>query len=141
MVTGSNMIWYEKYLGIPFAHNHFSFDACDCGGLVLLVYKNEHIADLPRLNNCVKFNNKEKHKAIFDYVDYFEQVEKYRIQEFDVFIQLVSNNIIHCGLIVDSEQVLHAIQDGSVKLENNRRVFNNSTQFYRLKNEYRIKSN
>lgn len=126
-------MWYEKYLSIPFECNCFDSISCDCGGLILLILRQEKIADLPRFDSCVKFTAKEKHTAITQYYKYFKRVERKDIQPFDVFLQIIDASVFHAGIIVDKEKILQSTMDKGVRLEKLRTILMHETSFYRVK--------
>lgn len=54
------MNWWNKYIGIPFEEKGRTALACDCWGLVRLVYKIEKEIDLPSFDECYEHTNDVK---------------------------------------------------------------------------------
>ncbi len=121
-------MWWKKYLSIPFQFGKMSFTSCDCGGLVLLVFKEELKKDIPLLFTA---GAKDKHKEFNKYINFFEEIKKEDVQEYDVFVQYGDN--WHIGLVVNKNLVLESTIDRGVLLRNIKVLNLEHTKYYRLK--------
>lgn len=129
------MRWWEKYIGIPFVHNACGFEGCDCGGLVLLVLREELGSSVGMDVTAPKFTREQKNAALYHYLKFFDKVDE--PQEFDVFMLHNSGSWNHCGLFLPDGRIIHSCEGDQIRVEVNRLNKTHLQGYYRLKNEYR----
>ena len=127
------MSWWTKYLGIPFKHGGSDFSGVDCGGLVLLVMREEKGVNIMHEAQNMPFTAKNKHCAISYHIgQYFEQVNEPK--EMDVFILLRRGAWNHAGLLLPDNKFIHACEGDQVRVEQRQFSKTELQGFYRLKN-------
>ena len=106
------MIWFDKYMDIPFKDHGRGFDGCDCWGLVRLIYQEEKGINLPSYEGgyaCTTERDTlsdiietEKHG-----VKWFSEIKEGKLEPFDVVILKSKGKPCHLGIMVDKNQILH----------------------------------
>lgn len=107
--------WSQKYIGIPYVSNGTSFDGVDCGGLVLLVYKEEIGLDLTKIERDYKTLDKaESDKGIRSFLSkYAKKIDSPKDMCCVLFKWTGYEN--HIGLYVDGGLILHSKAGEQVK--------------------------
>lgn len=111
--------WMLKYLRIPYKTHGSSFDGCDCGGLLRLVYKEELGIILPDWEKRYISTHRESFKAldsIFDEQtstigDFPLKVSLDDVRPFDAVCIRIGTDRVHTGVVVRKGKMLH-IQEG-----------------------------
>jgi cell wall-associated NlpC family hydrolase len=102
----------NKYIGIPFVDKGSSLEACDCYGLVRLVYKEELQTTIPDFNSSCKDT-----KRIFS--DYLKQIAEHwkLVQEpqlYDVIAMAYDPQhpkiVQHFGIYIGNGMMLHTLE-------------------------------
>lgn len=108
------MSWANQYVGVPYVSNGRGMDGFDCWGLIVLAYKHHRGIELPsygvidarRLLDVAHALYEGRvmgpwervaTPAPFDVVGMFGRVEG-------------SRRVVHVGLVVDSQRLIHAQQ-------------------------------
>lgn len=107
-------MWWNDYVGIPFADRGRERDALDCWGLVRLVYENERGITLPSYEwvyHDVGKDCKDISAAIVDQsAAYWQPATKAGAREFDVVIIRMRGLPMHVGLVTKQGYMLHCIE-------------------------------
>lgn len=109
------MVWWQKYIGIAFVSGGRTMDGLDCGGLVMLAYKQERGRDIP------DFDEQYHARAIRQAskgIKYVCQASFRRTDFPEPFaVAIFSRNHMpyHVALCVDKEHVIHAKEGEHVK--------------------------
>lgn len=130
-------VFINKLLRIPYRHQGRDYDGADCGGGIIIFYRDFLGIELPDFNLdydqnwCLKSN-----KSIFleNYYTFFYKV--YKPNKFDIILFQTKNGIAnHGGVVISRGRFFHISKTGasinSYNDENFRRRFNG---FYRYKN-------
>jgi cell wall-associated NlpC family hydrolase len=108
--TLQHSIDFNKYVGIPFANHGRTKEGFDCYGLAIEFYKNEFNIDLPDLFYS-ESNDKLCAHSVFKYLSTkFVLVDEPKFG--DIVAIKLHNFIIHVGIYLREDMVLHSI-DGS----------------------------
>ena len=117
--------WMQKYLRIPYKTRGHTFDGCDCGGLLRLVYKIELNIDLPDWEERYISTHRESFKtldSIFDEQtstigDFPMQVPLEDVQPFDALVFRMGKFNVHTGVVVRKGKFLHVQEGGNTTIE------------------------
>lgn len=109
----------QKYLRIPYKLHGSSFDGCDCGGLLRLVFREELRIFLPDWTNQYNSTHREGFKDIADIIgshtstmgDFPLRVDLEDAQPFDGVALRMGPLTVHVGVVVRKGKMLH-IQEG-----------------------------
>lgn len=104
-----------KYMRIPFKEHGRSFDGCDCGGLVGLVYYEELGIILPDWAKFYKDTQVESwgelKTTIGGLLDaLFTEVTDGSIKPFDAIVFNIAGNPIHVGVAVNEYVFMHIME-------------------------------
>ena len=102
--------WFNAYTGIPFADHGRDRSACDCYGLIRLVYFEQRGIVLPLLDNYETTRDREELEKIVrrePLLIGFEQVDLDLVQPFDVLVIRQVGFDCHLGLVVNRNTLLH----------------------------------
>lgn len=105
----------RKYMRIPFKSQGHSFEGCDCGGLVWLVYKEELGIELPKWFDMYSGTRIEHSLELTETVStmlgsYCVEVDIKDRKPFDVIAFKICNSPIHVGIVVNKKYFLHTMQ-------------------------------
>lgn len=110
-------MWWQKYIGIPFVNRGRGLHGIDCGGLVLLVYKNELNKAVAEFDQSyIAWRIREAGQGI----NYVRERSFKRVDGPEPFaVAAFARNGLpyHVGICVDSERVLHAKNHEHVKVQ------------------------
>lgn len=117
--------WMQKYLRIPYTIRGHSFDGCDCGGLLRLVYKTELDIELPDWEDKYISTHRESFETldgIFDEQtstigDFPMQVPLDEVQPFDALVFRMGRFNVHTGVVIRKGKFLHIQEGGNVTIE------------------------
>ncbi|HWO99207.1 MAG TPA: NlpC/P60 family protein [Methylococcus sp.] len=104
------MEWWGRYIGIPFRDGGRDRSACDCWGLVRLIYRDELGIDLPDGTGYAHVRDGEGISRICDslLLDWYPIVGKPR--PFDVPLFRLAKGCAHVGVMIDGVRMVHAAQ-------------------------------
>ena len=117
------MKWTDKYIGIPYKELGRDRSGIDCYGLCLLVYKNELGIKIPDYFGIGYEKNKDELRG---------ELQKFIVQEskknwvevnltegkpFDLILFRIAGYVIHIGILVDSNIMLHSFNGMDCVLE------------------------
>jgi len=101
-------MWWNAYIGIPFAEKGRGPDGVDCWGLVQLVYRQERGIELPGYEWCYETTN-DRDSLSFT-IDH-ERIAKWNTVEtphsMDVVILKMRGVPMHVGLITKKNHMIH----------------------------------
>lgn len=108
----------SKYMKIPFTSRGHSFQGCDCGGLVWVVYKEELGIELPRwfdMYNSTKIEHSVKLNTTVSTMlgENGVEVDFKDRRPFDVIAFNICGVPIHVGITVNDKYFLHIMQGTS----------------------------
>lgn len=101
-------MWWNKYVGIPFEEKGRTAQACDCWGLVRLIYKNELGIDLPSYDEHYRHTNDTE---MIDghintvYTENWSHPET--PQPFDIVILKRRGIPMHVGVVTNAGNMIH----------------------------------
>lgn len=107
--------WVKKYIGIPFAWHGHAHSGCDCYGLVRLVMREQYGITVPEY--AYTDSQDDLREAFCIGLRHRDAWLQDRVREGNVIVLSVHGQPLHCGLIVDSSDMLHASQGASVCIE------------------------
>jgi len=98
--------WASRYVGVPYADDGHSLDACNCWGLVYLVLKEQAQVDVP---TYAEISAKDIDLANARFAQERASYPWSRVigekRRFDV--ALLRGNPLHAGIMVSSDALLH----------------------------------
>lgn len=99
-------MWWVKYIGIPFAELGRGLSACDCWGLVRLVYEREKGVCLPSWAGHEGIKDFEAiTREMEEARGFFRQVET--PEPFALALFRSTQTVLHVGLLLDRQLMLH----------------------------------
>lgn len=112
------MHWSDKYIGIPFVEGGRDFSGCDCGGLVLLVLREEcgieardfvdyEVEDFKSLRGLIKIG-----RGIDEVVSEDWALFGGKLKPFDLLRFRAGKAHCHVGIYVGANSFMH-VQDGA----------------------------
>jgi cell wall-associated NlpC family hydrolase len=105
------MPWTNKYIGIPFKPDSRDHAACDCWGLVCLVYQEQLGIILPDFRGVFTEQNlvtlRRVAKEMKAYKEKWRKIDSPR--EYDVIMLRTGAYTWHVGLVVDNRRMLHVM--------------------------------
>jgi len=113
-------MWWTNYMGIPFESRGRSRDACDCYGLLRLIYKDKLEVDLPPL---LLYDNTLQRKTMSDMMLTqpmligFIPVKVANVQPFDVIVIRQVGFDCHLGIVIDETRMVHTEAGRGVVVE------------------------
>lgn len=112
------MVWWEKYIGIPFAEKGRDLSGVDCWGLVRLVYKEQLGIDLPSYDR--EYADSNDREVLARLVNAEEEKlwhHPEKPQPFDVIIINMLGMPTHVGIVIDSSKMLHCLKGADTVCE------------------------
>ena len=108
----------SKYMRIPFKEHGRGFDGCDCGGLLILIYRNELGIELPDLAHLYQTTQIESwedvketiSRGVREYPSFVEVPKGEAIQPFDVIVFNIASHPIHIGIVVNDRMFIHILE-------------------------------
>lgn len=107
-------VWWNRYVGIPYAAGGCGPSGCDCWGLVRLVYKNEFGIDLPGVSLDVTPGQAPDAAMVSPVLELTREAFWQRVdvpQAGDVIVLRVLGHESHVGLVTTPGYMLH-VRDG-----------------------------
>ncbi len=114
------MSWWEKYIGIPFESRGRTADACDCYGLLMLVYKDQLDVDLPSLllyDSTIQRKTMSNMMKTQPMLIGFESVAVDEVAPLDVLVIRQVGFDCHIGIVLDAKRILHTEAGKGVVVE------------------------
>lgn len=114
------MTWWNRYVGIPFASRGRELSACDCYGLLRLVYSAELGIELPEL---LDYENTMARRTMAELVRTqplligFEPVAIEEVAPFDVLVLRNGGFDCHLAIVIDARNMLHTESGKGVIVE------------------------
>jgi hypothetical protein len=103
-----NEAWHNKYMGIPFKEKGRDFSGVDCWGLVYLIYKMERGIELFSYDQDYESTKDYKQILRLMMIETANHWEPIGIpEEFDSVSVRMQGEPWHCGLMLNSTQMLH----------------------------------
>lgn len=104
----------KKMMAIPYVHKGRGYDGADCGGLIMIFYRDFLGIILPDFNIEYDENwsvKSDKSHFIENYYKLFDKVE--RPAQFDIILLQSKNGIAnHGGVVLDNGKFLHISRSG-----------------------------
>jgi hypothetical protein len=119
-------MWTDKYLGIPFREHGRDFKGCDCGGLVLLILREERgvIARdintiLARSDYQTRAGHAKVQAAVAECLQEWVPVSKeHDPRPYDLALYRLSDGTeCHCGCLVDQRYMIHVESSHTAHLD------------------------
>lgn len=117
------MSWSNRYVGIPFKEFGRESVGCDCYGLAVLVYLQELGMQLTSYaGDYVSCEERRELNTLFSDAIEFGPWRKVEgpARPFDIALFRIGNLAAHCGVVVESDRMLHVQGEDQVKVENYR---------------------
>lgn len=111
-------MWWQKYIGLPFAEKGRCESGLDCWGLVKLVYEKELGIELPSYEWCYHDTNDADaigREIEMQRVAGWREIEK--PQEFDLAILRMRGVPMHVGIVTKAPFMIHSAHGVDVALE------------------------
>ena len=103
--------WWDKYIGIPFKDHGRDRTACDCYGLLRLVYAQQLGKELPvLLNEYESTTDREQLSKLMEVqptIMGFQQIPIKKAMPFDVLIVRQMGADCHIGIVVKRGLMIH----------------------------------
>lgn len=101
------MIWWGRYVGVPFVDMGRAIEGLDCWGLIKIIYAEQLGIDLPDYGEISANDLLRVARAMKNGQERWEAVDK--PQEFDlVALRLYDRGWVgHVGVMVDGKRMLH----------------------------------
>jgi len=107
--------WADKYIRIPFKKKARGLDACDCLGLVQLIYEDELGIVLP---DYVHTDPDEKElTGILITERKKEWIKLSKPEPFSLIILNIMNHPIHLGIVLNDESMIHTMKNKYSSIE------------------------
>lgn len=107
--------WAKKYIGIPFKWQGDTKSGCDCYGLVRLVMREQFGI------TCPDYAYSDAKDALRDaFAQGLRQKDTWRqdmAREGNIILLAINGHPLHCGLVLDESNMLHASQGANVCIE------------------------
>lgn len=110
-------MWYDKYIGIPYKELGRTTDGLDCYGLCHEVYKNELGIIIPDYYNIGFYKSSDEkeqeeikrslQKIILGEALNWEEIPIDKIKEYDLLLFKMCGYVIHIGLALTKDTMLH----------------------------------
>ena len=113
-------VWWNRYVGIPYAAGGCGPSGCDCWGLVRLVYKNEFGIDLPGVSLDVTPGQAPDAAMVSPVLELTREAFWQRVdvpQAGDVIVLRVLGHESHVGLVTTPGYMLHVREGKDAVLE------------------------
>ena len=102
-------MWWNRYIGLPFAERGRDSNGVDCWGLVRLIYEHERGIILPSYSECYQStNDREELSRIVDSERQQNWQETNQPQELDVIILNMRGVPMHVGLVTKPGFMIHS---------------------------------
>ena len=99
-------MWWVKYIGIPFTPGGRSATACDCWGLVRLVYQHELGKRLPSWDAYTDLQDLGALRTLLGgALPQFDQLKD--PEPFSIALFRSPSNVFHVGVLIDADKMLH----------------------------------
>lgn len=114
------MSWWDKYIEIPFESCGRDEQACDCYGLLRLIYQLERGIELPLLSEYDDTKQRKKMNQLIESQPAligFDSVPLENVCPFDV---LVIRNVgfnCHLAVVIDTQRMIHTEEGKGVIVE------------------------
>lgn len=111
-------MWWNAYIGTPFAEKGRDKSGLDCWGLVRLVYAEHLQIDLPSYAERYRdTNDRETLNALVEAEKNCKWVAVDKPKPYDVVILTMLGLPTHVGVVVNSRQMLHCLKGSNTVLE------------------------
>lgn len=111
-------MWWQKYIGIPFAEKGRDIKGVDCWGLVRMVYKNELGIELPSYDReYVDSTDREVLARLVHAEDEKLWHHPEKPKPFDVIIITMLGMPTHVGIVIDGGRMLHCLKGADTVCE------------------------
>ena len=123
--------WVNRYIGIPYVSRGRTLGACDCWGLISLIYREIYDINIP----VYYYDNAEDTKSIVeafgDNVGSWEQVNRPLVG--DVVFLNIGGHPIHAGLYIGENRMIHSLagHDSAIESINGLRWLSRINGYYR----------
>ncbi len=106
------MVWWNRYIGIPFKEKGRELTQCDCWGLVRLIYGIEREIELPSYSEL--YASTEERQRLGDAI-LLEKQESWREisspEPFDAILLRMAGVPMHVGLVTKPLHMIHCARD------------------------------
>lgn len=111
-------MWWGQYVGIPFADKGRDREACDCWGLVRLIYEEQLGVNLPSYaDDYANSDDREILHALIEAEKDAKWVEVKEPKPYDVIVMNMMGLPTHVGIVLNNRLMLHCMRGMNAVVE------------------------